>query len=69
MVGDDLKTTVGQLHLVLSFTQNKYNYHEGCGVAQLVVRRLDVGHHREVFLTELASDEEMVMNVCNIRSK
>ncbi len=44
MVGDDLQTTVGQLHLVLPFTQNNYNYHEGCGVAHLIVRRLDVGH-------------------------
>jgi hypothetical protein len=43
-------------------------YNLGCGVAQLVVRRLDVWqarvrflarHPREVFPTELTSDEEM----------
>jgi hypothetical protein len=63
MVGDDLQTTVGQLHLVLPFTQNNYNYHEGCGVAQLVMRRLAVGHPREVFSTELTSDEEMEISL------
>jgi hypothetical protein len=36
---------------------------EWCGVAQLVVRRLAVRHHREVFPTELISDEEMEMGL------
>ncbi len=44
----------------------------GCGVAQLVVRRLAEGqarvrfsarHPREVFPTELTSDEEMERNL------